>query len=91
MPPRLICPFGSLLADPRPISYPDAVRDAGAVEELVTVRRAARMFGLGRHLLFKAAEAGELAVYDAGGWSRVRLSDVAAWLERQRRGPRGAA
>ena len=66
---------------------------AADVERLVTVRQAARMFGIGRHLLYRACEAGELAIFDPGGWARVRLSDVEAWLERTRRhpGPRGAA
>ncbi len=62
-----------------------------AVERLVTVRQAARLFGVGRHLLFQAAERGELEIYDAGGWARVRLSDVEAWLEHTRRVPKGAA
>jgi hypothetical protein len=57
------------------------------VEPLVTVRRAARAVGLGRHLLFQAAERGELAVFDAGGWARVKLSDVEAWIARTRRAP----
>ncbi len=60
------------------------------VERLVTVRQAARLFGIGRHLLFQAAERGELPIFDPGGWSRCRLSDVEAWLARTRR-PRGAA
>ena len=34
------------------------------VERLVTVRQAARMFGIGRHLLYRACEAGELAIFD---------------------------
>lgn len=61
------------------------------VEPLVTVREAARQFGIGRHVLEQAAALGLLPVYHPGGWSRVRLSDVAAWLERTRRVPRGAA
>ena len=68
-----------------------SVRDDGAVEELVTVRQAARLLGIGRHLLFRAAETGDFAIYDPGGWARCRLSDVKRWLERQRRLPRGAA
>lgn len=59
------------------------------VEKLITVRHAARMLGIGRHVLYRAGEAGELPIYDAGGWPRVWLSDVAAWLERTRRVPRG--
>jgi len=58
------------------------------VERLVTVREASRRLGIGRHLLYRACEAGELPIYDPGGWARVRLSDVAAWVERTRRVPR---
>jgi excisionase family DNA binding protein len=61
-----------------------------SMERLVTVRQASRLLGVGRHVLYKAAEAGELAIFDPGGWARVRLSDVAAWLERTRRVPRSA-
>jgi excisionase family DNA binding protein len=61
------------------------------VEKLVTVREASRLFGISRHLIYRAGEAGELPIYDAGSWPRVRLSDVTAWLERTRRVPRGAA
>jgi hypothetical protein len=85
-------PFVLLLAGPGLISYPDAaVRDDGTVEELVTVRQAARLLGIGRHLLFRAAETGDLAIYDFGGWARCRLSDVECRLERQRRVPGGPA
>jgi excisionase family DNA binding protein len=63
---------------------------AADIEPLITVRAAARRLGLGRHLLFQAGERGELAIYDPGGWARVKLSDVQQWLGRTRRGP-GAA
>jgi excisionase family DNA binding protein len=58
------------------------------VEPLVTVTQAAKMIGVGRHVLYRAAEASELAIFDAGGWSRLRLSDLEAWLQRTRRVPR---
>jgi len=64
---------------------------AADVERLVTVRQAARLFGIGPHLLNRAAEDGELVVYNPGGWNgwrRVRMSDVRTWLERTRRVPR---
>lgn len=61
------------------------------IEPLVTVRQAARLLNIGRHVLYRAAEAGELTVFDAGGWSRIRLSDLEAWLEKTKRLPRGAA
>lgn len=61
------------------------------VEKLVTVRAAARLHGISRHLIYRAGEVGDLPIYDAGSWPRVRLSDVAAWLERTRRVPRGPA
>jgi excisionase family DNA binding protein len=66
----------------------EIARPVEQLERLVTVRAAARVLGIGRHLLYRAAEAGELPIYDPGGWSRVRLSDVLAWLERTRRVPR---
>ena len=66
----------------------ETARPVERLERLVTVREAARALGIGRRLLYRAAERGELAVYDPGGWSRVRLSDVAAWLERTRRPPK---
>lgn len=61
------------------------------IEPLVTVRSAARMLGVGRHVLYRAGDAGELAIYDAGGWARVRPSDVLAWLEQRRRRSERAA
>jgi excisionase family DNA binding protein len=62
---------------------------AAETERLITVREAAKRLGIGRHLLYRAAEAGELVVYDPGAWPRVRLSDVEAWLKRTPRVPRG--
>jgi excisionase family DNA binding protein len=61
-----------------------------AVQPLVTVRSAARLLGVGRHVLYRAAERGELPIYDPGGWARLRLSDLEAWLETTRRRPGGA-
>jgi len=66
----------------------EIARPVEQLERLVTVREAARVLGIGRHLLYRAAELGELPIYDPGAWSRVRLSDVLAWLERTRRVPR---
>jgi excisionase family DNA binding protein len=61
------------------------------IEPLVTVRQAARLLNIGRHVLYQAAERGELTVFDAGGWSRIRLSDLQAWLERTKRAPQRPA
>jgi excisionase family DNA binding protein len=66
----------------------EVARPVERLERLVTVREAARVLGIGRRLIVRAAELGELPIYDPGGWSRVRMSDVAAWLERTRRAPR---
>jgi excisionase family DNA binding protein len=66
----------------------DAARQ---LERLVTVRQASRITGVPRHLLYRAAEAGEIEVLDIGSWPRVRLSAVERWLATQRRVPRGAA
>jgi excisionase family DNA binding protein len=38
------------------------------------------MIGVGRHVLYRGAEAGELPIYDPGGWARLRLTDLEAWL-----------
>jgi excisionase family DNA binding protein len=63
-----------------------------SIEPLMTVRQASRALNIGRHLIYRAAEAGELTIYDAGSsWPRVRIGDVQRWLERTRRVPRGAA
>lgn len=59
------------------------------VEPLVTVREAARAFGISRHLIFQAGARGELAIFEPGRWARVRLTDVGRWLERTRRRPEG--
>jgi excisionase family DNA binding protein len=57
-----------------------------AAAELVTLREAARRLGLGTRQLYRAArDRGEIAVYDIGGWPRVRWLDVLAWVESQRR------
>ena len=64
--------------------------DAPPVEPYVTLRRAARAYGIGRGLLVQAAERGELEVLDVGSWVRVRMTAVETWL-RSKRLPRGAA
>jgi excisionase family DNA binding protein len=51
------------------------------VQKLVPEREAARQFGLGPKQLRDAAKRGELRTYRVGGWRRVRLEDVAAWIE----------
>jgi excisionase family DNA binding protein len=56
-------------------------------EPLLTMREAARRFGVPRFLLYRAAEKGELPRYDLGAWPRVYAVDVRNWLERQRRVP----
>ncbi len=61
-----------------------------AVEPLITVRSAGRLLGVGRHVLYRAAELGELPIYDAGGWARLRLTDLEAWLATTKRRPGGA-
>jgi excisionase family DNA binding protein len=57
-------------------SLVDATPPIERLEPLVTVRQAARLLGVGRHVLYRAAEAGELAIFDAGGWARLRMSDL---------------
>ncbi len=52
---------------------------------LVTLARAARRAGLGRRQLLRACAAGELPVFDLGGWPRVRWVDVVVWITRHER------
>ena len=67
----------------RTVARMHAIRPAEpTVQPLVTVRSAARLLGVGRHVLYRAAERGELPIYDPGGWARLRLSDLQAWLEK---------
>jgi excisionase family DNA binding protein len=48
---------------------------------LVTVREAARHHGIYPRHLWRSIRDGSLPAYQIGGWQRVRLSDVDAWLE----------
>ena len=57
--------------------------------EYLTMPAAARRSGLGIRQLRRGIDRGELAVFDVGGWPRLRWNDVLAWIETQRRtGPR---
>jgi hypothetical protein len=40
------------------------------VERLVTVREAARLLGISRHLIFQASSRGELAIFEPRRWAR---------------------
>jgi excisionase family DNA binding protein len=51
---------------------------------LVTVREAARHHGIYPRQLWRSIRDGSLPAYQIGGWQRVRLADVDAWLETRR-------
>ncbi len=51
---------------------------------LVTVREAARHHGIYPRQLWRSIRDGSLPAYQIGGWQRVRLADVEAWLETRR-------
>lgn len=66
----------------------------GNLTEFVTIPEAARRSGLGLRQFRRAIEAGDLAVFDIGGWPRLSSESVLAWIESSRRGhaarsPRG--
>jgi excisionase family DNA binding protein len=50
----------------------------------LTLRHASRRLGIGQRQLERARDRGELPVYVIGGWSRVNVDEVRAWLERCR-------
>lgn len=49
-----------------------------------TIPQAAKRLGIGRRQLKRATEVGDVAVYQVGGWPRVRWSEVLRWIESQR-------
>lgn len=51
----------------------------------VTIPQAARLSGLGLRQFRRAIETGDLAVFDVGGWPRLRWASVLAWIEGTRR------
>jgi hypothetical protein len=60
--------------------------EKGYSTELVTLPEAQRRTGLGLRQFRRAIETGALAVFDVGGWPRLRWRDVLAWIESNRRG-----
>lgn len=59
--------------------------DAARTPELATLPRVARELHVGVRQLRRAVRAGELPVYDVGGWPRVDRADVVRWLAGRRR------
>ena len=57
-------------------------------QTFVTVPEAVRRSGLGLRQFRRAIADRTLAVYDVGGWPRVRWNDVLAWIEGHRRSRR---
>jgi excisionase family DNA binding protein len=54
-------------------------------ERLFTVGGVAKRLGLGKQTLRREIAGGKLRAYHVGGWTRLTLADVAAWLETRRR------
>ena len=52
--------------------------------ELLTKNGACRRAGIGNRQLDRPIASGEIPVYQIGGWRRVRWTDVARWIEKQR-------
>ena len=59
--------------------------DRMASTEFVTMPEAQRRTGLGLRQLRRAVTDSTLAVYDVGGWPRLRWREVLAWIESTRR------
>ena len=59
--------------------------ERGNQTEFVTIPAASRRTGLGLRQFHRAIEGGELAVYDVGGWPRLRWDEIQQWLEGKRR------
>jgi hypothetical protein len=58
-------------------------------DRLVTVGPAAKHYGIGPRPVRAAIRRGELATYQIGQWTRIRLGDLAAWIESHRQPARG--
>jgi excisionase family DNA binding protein len=57
-------------------------------EVLVGVREVSRKYDLPTSWLYAKAEAREIPHLKIGKYVRFRLSEVSAWIEAQRRGPK---
>ncbi len=55
-------------------------------DDFPTRPEAARRLGIGLRQIRRACERDDIAVYEVGGWPRVRWVEVLAWIERTRRG-----
>jgi hypothetical protein len=68
------------MATMRPLPKPD---------DLVTLRRAAELLGVGQRQIYQARDRGELSFYQfRSSWAWVRWGEARAWLERcHRRAP----
>ena len=53
-------------------------------DSFLTIPKAAKRLGIGRRQLKRAIVAGEVSVYQVGGWQRVRWDSVIHWIESQR-------
>lgn len=62
-----------------------------SVEEMLTTSRAAELAGISHTYLRNMTDRGEIPVEYRGTHRRIRLADVMAWLEKQRKNSTAAA
>ena len=60
------------------------------MEKMVDVKTLEKVSGNPRSWWYAAAESGRVPSYKVGKYRKFRLSEVEAWLQAQRQGPRPA-
>jgi excisionase family DNA binding protein len=60
------------------------------MEDWTDVRGLKHRYGPPESWWYAKAEAGEIPSYKLGKYRRFRISEIEAWLEQQRQGPRSA-
>lgn len=60
------------------------------MEPMVDVKKLEEIYGNPRSWWYAAAETGRVPSYRIGKYRKFRLSEVEAWIEAQRQGPRPA-
>jgi excisionase family DNA binding protein len=61
------------------------------MEPMVDVKKLEEIYGNPRSWWYAAAEAGRVPSYRIGKYRKFRISEVEAWIEAQRQGPRRPA
>jgi excisionase family DNA binding protein len=60
------------------------------IEPMVNVKKLSELFGPPTTWFYEKAERGVIPSYRCGKYRLFRISEVAAWIEAQRQGPRPA-